>query len=169
MIEVIECPQCRRKLRLPDDALGQPVQCIGCGTTFTPPGPPAPLSAPTPVAAKPLWPDRPEDRPPPLPQPPALGLGGDGPLIGGRQPLPHRAGLVLTLGIASILLSMCPIFGVLLGGLALSLGTEDIDRMKSNVMDSSGRTMTGLGRALGGIAMAIGVLSCLLQLGMWRR
>ncbi len=64
---------------------------------------------------------------------------------------------------------MCPIFGVLLGGLALSLGTEDIDRMKSNVMDSSGRTMTGLGRALGGIAMAIGVLSCLLQLGMWRR
>jgi hypothetical protein len=34
MPEVVTCPSCERKLRLPDDLLGQEVKCPTCGTTF---------------------------------------------------------------------------------------------------------------------------------------
>jgi hypothetical protein len=34
MPEVVTCPSCDRKLRLPDDLLGQEVKCPTCGTTF---------------------------------------------------------------------------------------------------------------------------------------
>jgi predicted Zn finger-like uncharacterized protein len=57
MAEVIlDCPQCRRSLRVTDDLLGRPVKCPACGMTFTvPPGqrpseqPPLALAAETAV------------------------------------------------------------------------------------------------------------------------
>lgn len=41
---VIDCPSCERKLRVPDDLMGQKVKCPTCGTTFDA----APRSAATP-------------------------------------------------------------------------------------------------------------------------
>ncbi len=35
MPEVTSCPQCQRKLRVPDELLGKKVKCPGCGLTFT--------------------------------------------------------------------------------------------------------------------------------------
>jgi hypothetical protein len=35
MSEVITCPSCQRKLRLPEGVLGQLVKCPGCAQTFT--------------------------------------------------------------------------------------------------------------------------------------
>lgn len=35
--EVISCPDCSRKLRVPENLLGQMVKCPGCGVTFTAP------------------------------------------------------------------------------------------------------------------------------------
>ena len=35
MPEIINCPQCERKLRVPEELLGQSVKCPTCGTTFT--------------------------------------------------------------------------------------------------------------------------------------
>jgi len=35
MPEVVTCPQCERKLRVPQDLLGKKVKCPTCGTTFT--------------------------------------------------------------------------------------------------------------------------------------
>ena len=35
MAEVTSCPQCQRKLRVPDELLGKKVKCPGCGLTFT--------------------------------------------------------------------------------------------------------------------------------------
>jgi LSD1 subclass zinc finger protein len=35
MSEVIVCPACQRKLRLPEGALGRPVKCPTCARTFT--------------------------------------------------------------------------------------------------------------------------------------
>lgn len=34
MLTVIRCPACGRQLHLPDEMLGQPVQCAGCGGSF---------------------------------------------------------------------------------------------------------------------------------------
>jgi hypothetical protein len=35
MPEIIACPDCGRKLRVPDDLLGRKVKCPGCGVNFT--------------------------------------------------------------------------------------------------------------------------------------
>jgi predicted Zn finger-like uncharacterized protein len=35
MPEIISCPECERKLRVPDHLLGKKVKCPGCGTMFT--------------------------------------------------------------------------------------------------------------------------------------
>jgi predicted Zn finger-like uncharacterized protein len=35
MPEVVNCPQCKRKLRVPDDLIGKKVKCPTCATTFT--------------------------------------------------------------------------------------------------------------------------------------
>src|SRR5688572_16970206 len=37
MNNVIDCPSCTHKLRLPDDLLGQQVECPTCGATFPAP------------------------------------------------------------------------------------------------------------------------------------
>lgn len=76
MPEIVNCPQCDRKLRVPDNLLGQAVKCPTCGTTFTatpssaPPEPP-PFSAPPPPmdAPPPPPPPGPPPMPPPMPTP----------------------------------------------------------------------------------------------------
>src|SRR5262245_31733912 len=39
-IDVIICPSCQHKLRIPEDLLGQPVQCPDCRVVFIAPPPP---------------------------------------------------------------------------------------------------------------------------------
>ncbi len=48
MPEVLNCPHCGKKLRVPDDALGQAVSCPACGKRFT-----ATAAAPPPDAVQP--------------------------------------------------------------------------------------------------------------------
>jgi hypothetical protein len=50
MPEITSCPQCQRKLRVPDDLIGHKVKCPGCGLNFTadidrPAPPPMPVGA----------------------------------------------------------------------------------------------------------------------------
>jgi predicted Zn finger-like uncharacterized protein len=62
MPEIINCPQCERKLRVPDNLLGQPVKCPTCGTTFTAAA--APVEAPpSPAPAPPPPPPPPQEQP----------------------------------------------------------------------------------------------------------
>src|SRR5262245_55635895 len=35
MADIIDCPSCQRRLKLPADLLGQDVRCPMCGQTFT--------------------------------------------------------------------------------------------------------------------------------------
>lgn len=53
MPEIINCPQCERKLRVPDNLLGQAVKCPTCGTTFTAAGAAAEPAPSFPSAAPP--------------------------------------------------------------------------------------------------------------------
>src|SRR5262245_744485 len=47
---IANCPECDRKMRVPDDLLGKRVKCPACGTIFQPgaskPNPPAPVESP---------------------------------------------------------------------------------------------------------------------------
>jgi len=71
MPEIINCPKCERKLRVPDNLLGQPVKCPSCGITFT--GGPAdeapPEAAPRPMTP-PAMPLPPLSEPQAAPEPP---------------------------------------------------------------------------------------------------
>lgn len=52
MPEIVNCPQCERKLRVPDELMGQAVKCPTCNRTFTAspaaPAPPSPVQPPEP-------------------------------------------------------------------------------------------------------------------------
>src|SRR5262245_44891387 len=59
------CPSCQRPLRVPDQLIGEPVRCPGCGITWTPevpdserPAPPEPAPS---LPAPPQDQERPDD------------------------------------------------------------------------------------------------------------
>jgi hypothetical protein len=54
MPEIITCPDCQRKLRVPDDLLGKKVKCPGCSVMFTAGGAPSKVSRPAPPPAEPV-------------------------------------------------------------------------------------------------------------------
>lgn len=163
----IECPQCQRKLNVPETLVGRRVKCPSCGLEFT-------GSESPPVAA------------PPSPTEPA-GYGfADGPVpakLPRREQLdfdedfgvprehrrPHRGAAVLTLGILGVVLCCCPLMGWILGGCAMSMGGADLYEMAKGRMDREGQGLTQAGRILGIIAVAISSLwflgNCLLQIG----
>lgn len=66
---------------------------------------------------------------------------------------PHRASLILALGILSFVV---PIF--FFGLLAWFMGANDLNKMKHGAMDSSGLSMTRAGRNLGIISVLVSVL-----------
>lgn len=62
-----------------------------------------------------------------------------------RNQQPHRAGLILALGIASLACNFCLIPSIL----AWILGKQDIRKMDQGIMDSEGRGMTQAGMIMG--------------------
>jgi predicted Zn finger-like uncharacterized protein len=94
MPEIINCPQCERKLRVPDDLLGQQVKCPTCSTTFTATAAPSEAPAPAPQAAPAPAPPPPPpaapypryDMPPPTPGYPRYDVPPPYPGAPGQQP-----------------------------------------------------------------------------------
>ena len=68
--------------------------------------------------------------------------------------MPHRGGLVLTLGILGLV--MC---GIFTGIPAWVMGSKDLTLMREGRMDPSGEGMTKAGYILGIIATILGILS----------
>ncbi|HVS37068.1 MAG TPA: hypothetical protein VMS17_16020 [Gemmataceae bacterium] len=173
MAEVTQCPQCQRKLNVQEAQLGQTVQCPVCGTFFTA----AALGVqrgPTAAPQQPPPPPRYDEPPPPRPRydepprprydddydrgrgyyPPRRGYGGyyRDPYA---DPLPHRGGAVLALGLVAMLLSCIPLAGWIMGGIALSMANTDIPRMDRGYMDREGRGQTVAGQVCAIIAVII--------------
>lgn len=78
---------------------------------------------------------------------------------------PHRATLVLVLGILSLIL--CGPLGIF----ALIMGNADLKEMAAGTMDPSGQSLTNIGRILGMVAcilMALAVIAviAIFALGM---
>ncbi len=228
---ILDCPNCPRKLRVPDELLGTRVQCPSCGTAFDAPGgPTAPdlrhdagrsehgdtLAPPGP----PPLPDQPPPipgtagetcaTPPPVPEPPVkLALEeerttrepravlpiGEPP---GKAPRrresrdeddedyeddrpwerrravrrdcePHRGGVVLALGIVSIVLAGLPIVGIALGIAAWVMGQRDLRKIRARTMDPEGSGTTQAGwicGIIGTIMSSLATLACVAYIAL---
>jgi hypothetical protein len=173
MSEIISCPSCQRKVQVPETLAGQDVQCPTCGATFVAqiPGAAPPSQSPPAdnwdvTAERPAsWSDRP---------PPDYRRGYDDQRRGyddqrgdyGRPPddygrsvnyrrrdmMPHRGGMILTLGLLGILL--CP----LTSPFAWVMGNTDLVEIRNQRMDPDGEGLTQAGRILGIIGSIILIL-----------
>lgn len=80
---------------------------------------------------------------------------------------PHRAGLVLALGIVSLVMTVaCPVIGLPCGITAWSMGTSDLAQMDAQTMDPDGRGTTNAGRLCGIFGTILGGLLLLAWCGL---
>jgi hypothetical protein len=165
MQEIIHCPGCQKKLQIPETLLGQDVQCPTCGGIFRAeldqqPAPP---------------PRRPEDsraeREEPADRPRSRSrrrrfdeddINDRDDVSRGRRSRrrdfePHRGGLILVLGILSIVI---PIAGLVMGPIAWILGNQDMTAIQDGRMDPEGEGTTNAGRICGIIGTILDVVRC---------
>ena len=181
MPEVIECPDCQRKLSMREEFLGSQVKCPSCGATFIaslahrPAPPPPKLPPPTLERARPKIDYDDED----LPRDRGSRRRGrdeddlrrdddyDRPRRR-RDPydddpdydrvLPDRGAAVLTLGILGLVFSCIPPIGLILGGIALGMGNSDLGQMSRGRMSRVGEGLTQGGKVCGIIALIMSTL-----------
>jgi predicted Zn finger-like uncharacterized protein len=181
MPEIVNCPQCERKLRVPEELLGKKVKCPTCENTFTASVASTGVAAPPPrreePAPRPRQPkeddfqfeDRPSRRPPPRRDEEDDDDQNDRPSRRRRdyddEPIrrrlaPHRGGLILTFGILSLTLGflICTLFLPGFGIPAWIMGNTDIREIRAGRMDPQGEGMTNIGRILGMVACGLSVL-----------
>jgi hypothetical protein len=172
MPETIRCVHCDVPLRLPEQFIGQEVRCPSCQKSFTAR---LPEAAPPP----PAQPDEEEDLPlvrgprdddyAPRRRPREEEEDEDyprrrRPRYGAHYAYGDRSGLVLTLGILSLVFSFlgcaCGVLELASIGLGLAaaiMGRSDLAQMKNGDRDPSGQGMTNAG-------MICGIVGCLLGL-----
>ena len=156
MQEIIYCPGCRRRLNLPDDAIGRLAQCPACQRTFTAemslanlpgaaaaaaskPAPPIPRPAAAPVPAPRRFDDdydRPRKR-----------RRDDDDHDRRRRTASHRGGEILTFGLLALL--PCFVTSIIFGLIAWIMANSDLAEMRTGRMDREGEGLTQAGRALG--------------------
>jgi len=157
MLIPLYCPSCGKELCVRDELLGNQVRCPMCEAVFR-----ALVGMEPPLTPYSLAPE-----PPPVrwgrgaTLPEALAYLGELHTPLDEIAAPHRGTIVLALGILALVFCACPIAGWILGGLATTKGTEDIDRMNRRNMDASGRTLTSAGRICGIIAVILSTLTTL--------
>jgi predicted Zn finger-like uncharacterized protein len=169
MPEIVQCPECVRKLRVPDDLLGKKVKCPTCGNLFVADvggSEPAREKVRKPAAQRPPESDEdeyPDDR---------ADDRGDGDRDyddeedrrrrrrrrKSREPRrdaePHRGTLVLVLGILSVVTGL----GLILGPIAWVMGSHDLKEIRAGRMDDSGEGQTNGGMICGIVGTCVGVL-----------
>jgi len=172
MAEILTCPKCEKKLQIPDQYLGQTVQCPECRHQFV-----AQMSA---VSATPM----------PAASSSASAEGAhtrsrrfdeddddevDIRRRRGRDEYddlprrhrdhsdyaPHRGGLVLALGLVALVGGFSFCVPVVIGPLAWIFGSIDLREMREGRMDPAGEGMTRSGQICGIIAtllMLLGIM-----------
>jgi predicted Zn finger-like uncharacterized protein len=184
--ELVSCPECRKKLRVPEDLIGQEVKCPTCGHTFTAdlervaPKPPAPDDVPartSPVTRRGGDEDQPrrasrrsredEDDRPRRRRPrydDEEDDYDDRPRRSRRYAQAHRGPLILVLGILALVLGFSFVLpAVVMGPIAWIMGNGDMREMRAGRMDPEGLGMTNAGRICGMIATILfgaGIVLC---------
>jgi hypothetical protein len=180
MPDIVRCPQCRKQVRVPDAFAGKRVKCPACPTTFTAPGPNRAASEEVPVVpAEDDWlegvraaetEEREEVRRPARKRRPVRARRRyedddddyEDEDYRFRRVWPHRGGLVLGLGIASLVLSVGCILGLKLGIIALIVAALDLRAMARGEMDRRGAGLTRAGMVCAIIGVSLSVLLCFL-------
>jgi len=164
---LVSCPTCATQLDVPEDFLGKKVRCATCSTVFeanvgaverSEPPPLPPREKPAPPGGRRDWRD--DDHHDDDERPSGMR----------RDALPHRGGLILGLGIGSLVggaielgLGICccslPLISIPLGAVAWILGQGDLAQMNAGQMDPDGRSNTHGGYICGIIGCCLGVLS----------
>jgi hypothetical protein len=170
MTEIITCSKCRRSLQVPEHYLGQTVQCPQCGHQFTAAS--QAVSAAPPLAAAP----GPADAPPRRwdeeddhdaadirrRRPHADDDDDDefGPIRGIRQRLPpNRGGLIMALGLVSLIGGWMFCLPVVVGPVAWILAQQDLRAIRDGHMDPLNESMVRTGQVCGIISTIILVLA----------
>jgi hypothetical protein len=163
MPEIINCPSCQRKLQVPEQLLGQDVQCPTCGATLA-----AAVGGPAPQVLVPTLARAAEEPYYDVENQPPRRRERQGRLRDDydeddddyedrryrrRDLLPHRGSTVLVLGILSLVLMPIIICaGLVLGPIAWIMGQHDLADMRAGRMDRDGQGSTNAGRICGMIA-----------------
>jgi len=161
------CQECSNTLVVPDEHAGKNARCPSCQAVNPIPAsstatPAAPVSPATNVGDQ-----KPINNPFEDPVPPSgagsaysspMAHAAQYPMQQGGYKAPHRGGLILGLGIASLL---CNVFAVP-GILAWVMGSADLKQMKAGTMDSEGYGLTQAGMIIGIIATSLVILALLL-------
>jgi hypothetical protein len=177
----VQCPSCKRKLNAPDKLLGKRVKCPGCGNAFAVKPPEEEF-----VDAEPIVEPEPQDEA--VQEKPRLRRSRDD--DGGRyeedrgrarrrnrddeeededeeaaprrrrRRQPHRGGLLLGLGISTLVLWCCPLAGLIMAVIVANLAKKDLAEMAAGRMDKSGRGMT----MAGNICAIVGAVLALLNM-----
>ncbi len=186
-VELVTCPQCRKKLRVPEELLGKQVKCPTCTEVFTAdpshaaePLPPSEEPVPPPAARRRANDDPAEPRPRPSrvvddeddddrPRRRRLRAEDDDDDDDDdddyrrrrrrrrRDLTPHRASMILTFGILSLL-----VLPFVFGPMAWVMGNSDLQEMRAGRMDPEGEGSTNAGRICGMIATLLSVGGTLL-------
>jgi hypothetical protein len=179
---VIRCEHCQAPLKLPEEYIGQAVKCPSCQREFV---------AREELQSRPPPPPRREE--PPADEPGVRGQPGPDRLRPrrrdeddedyqrpsrrrrydddyGRRGEPHRGSSIQTMGILSIVFGLCcPLVGVILGIVALTMASSDLPKMQNGEMDASGEGMTRTGKTCAIVGMILSIVvfvfSCLIRLG----
>jgi hypothetical protein len=176
MPDIIKCPLCQRQLQIDEGSYGQWFKCPSCGGTFqiaaAPPPARAPAKAPAVTApyqrapaSAPVVPPRifVEPTAPPQPSRPAPPVREDlnlqTPLSSGTGVNPHRGFVVLVLGFIALALFAIPPVGWILGGMAIAMGNDDLQRMQRGTMDRSGELLTLVGKMCGLLAVVLSTVA----------
>jgi hypothetical protein len=187
MKNIVSCPECGRALQVPEEFFGRTVQCPDCRHTFPAKPPDAPIAI-TSVQSEPSLAAIPAAAPP-----------SSGALVprNKRQPpdddeyveaydrddrhvvrrmdagTPDRGGVILALGIVSLVLTF-PSFIIyflptwliplVIGIFGWVMGQRDLRAIREGTMQQSGHVMTLIGMILSivgvGISVCIGLFSC---------
>ncbi len=163
MADLTQCPECQRKLNVPEGQYGGVVRCPACGAEFTA----EPFVPPRPAPAAP------EPEPPPRPRGPRRDYDDDYPArrprydrgYGGRYGglSPHRGSTVQTLGVLCLCFCWTGVPCLVLGIIALVMASNDLSQMDAGEMDPSGRAQTKSGQLcaiIGLVASVVVPLSC---------
>jgi ribosomal protein S27E len=159
MSDIINCPQCERKLQVPETLVGQDVKCPSCGATFA-----APLGGSQPVPPPNV--ESVENQPPSIQRESerhwdredAEGHDYDERSHRRRRRKdiePHRGTLILVLGILGLVFSGFIVFGPI----AWILGNNDLVAIRAGRMDPDGEGLTSAGRICGIIGTALSAFS----------
>ncbi|MFL5341477.1 MAG: hypothetical protein ACJ8F7_15130 [Gemmataceae bacterium] len=183
----VNCPDCDSPLKVPDNLVGRKVRCPKCKVEFVAtaagpasegivaPRPPERESAETyrsaededrPAARRPLREDDEDDEERPRRRSRRRDDDDDDEYDDRprrrrrRSAAPHRAGLVLTLGICGLVFScLCALLGIGLSIAAVNMAKNDLLEMDSGRMDEDGRGTTRAGQVCGIIGIVFGILN----------